>query len=63
MLDQLGENMFVERSCEVAFKKLVVVNCFGNNTSNKFEVTQVVGVDVGEIVDCVCDAVAWTALE
>ena len=46
-----GQNVFVERSCEVTLQKFVVVDGFCDHSSHKFEVAEMVGVDVGEVVD------------
>jgi len=53
MFHSLGENVFVEAACEVSLQQLVVIDCLGNHSPHKFEVVQVVGVDVGEVVDCI----------
>lgn len=49
--------MFVEGSCEVALKQLVVVDGLGDDASHKLEVAEVVGVAVGCWVDGVGHAV------
>ena len=49
--------MFVERSCEVTLQEFVVVDGLRDHSSHKFEVAEMVGVDVGEVVDGVGDSV------
>ena len=53
MLDQLGKDVFVEGSGEVAFEQLVVIDSLGNNSSHKLEVTKMVGVNLRlrEVID------------
>jgi len=41
-----AENVFVERSCKVALKQLVVKDSLGNDTADKLEVAEMVGVAV-----------------
>ena len=38
---------------EVALQELVVIDSLGNDSTNKLEVAEVVGVDVAEVIDCV----------
>ena len=38
---------------EIALQELVVIDSLGNDSTNKLEVTEVVGVDVAEVIDCV----------
>ena len=38
---------------EVALQELVVIDSLGNDSTNKLEIAQVVGVDVAEVIDCV----------
>ena len=38
---------------EIALQELVVIDSLGNDSTNKLEVAQVVGVDVTEVIDCV----------
>ena len=44
--DQHTQDMFVEGPREVAFQQLVVVDGFGDDSAHKFEVAEVVGVEV-----------------
>ena len=53
MFHSLSQNVLVEAAGEVALQQLVVVDCLGNHSAHKLEVVQVVGVDVGKVVDCV----------
>jgi hypothetical protein len=53
MFHSLGENVFVKAAGEVALQQLVIIDCLGNHSPHKLEVVQVVGVDVGKVVDCV----------
>jgi len=41
-LDRDAKNVFVEGSCEVAFKQLVVKDGLGNNTADELEVAEMV---------------------
>ena len=59
----LGKNVFVEGACEVAFKQLVVVDSLGDDSTHELEVAEVVGVDVGEVVDGVGHPVPGAGLE
>ena len=63
VLDQLGKDMLVEGSGEVAFKQLVDIDSLGNNPSHKLEVTKMVGVNVREVIDGVSDPISRTTLE
>ena len=63
MFDQFGQDVFVEGSSEVALEEFVVVDCLGDDTTDKLEVVEVVGVDVGKVVNAVGDSVTRTALE
>ena len=38
---------------EVALQELVVIDSLGNDSTNKLEIAQVVGVNVAEVIDCV----------
>ena len=38
---------------EVALQELVVIDSLGNDSTNKLEIAEVVGVDVAEVIDCV----------
>jgi hypothetical protein len=53
MFHSLGQNVLVEAAGEVALQQLIVVDRLGNHSAHKLEVVQVVGVDVGKVVDCV----------
>jgi hypothetical protein len=53
MFHSLGQNMLVEAACEVALQQLIVVDRLGDHSPHKLEVVQVVGINVGEVVDCV----------
>ena len=46
VLDKFGQDVLVEGSGEVAFKKLVIIDSLGNDSSNEFEVAKMIGVDV-----------------
>ena len=63
VLDQLGKDMLVEGSGEVAFKQLVDIDSLGNIPSHKLEVTKMVGVNVREVIDGVSDPISRTTLE
>lgn len=43
--------MLVEAACEITLKKFVVIDRLGDDAANKFEVTEVFAVVVGERVD------------
>ena len=55
--------MFVEGPREVAFQQLVVVDGFGDDSAHKFEVAEVVGVEVWAGVNGVGDAVTGRGAE
>ena len=38
---------------EIALQELVVIDSLGNDSTNKLEIAEVVGVDVAEVIDCV----------
>ena len=63
MLDQLGKDVFVEGSGEVAFEQLVVIDSLGNNPSHELEVAKMVRVNVREVIDGVSDPISRTALK
>ena len=50
--------MLVEGAREVALEQLVVINGFGNDSPNEFEVTQVIGITVRRRIDHVGDTIA-----
>ena len=49
VLDQLGQDVFVEGPGEVALQQLVVIDSLGNTPSHELEIAKVVGVNVGEV--------------
>lgn len=55
--------MFIERTCEVAFKKFVVIDGLGNDSTNKLEVTQMIGVAMWWRIDGISDSVSWWCKE
>ena len=61
--DSLGQDVFVERSGEVTLQQFVVVDGLCDDSSHKFEVAEMVGVDMGEVVDGVGHSVPGTCLE
>lgn len=58
MFDENSQYVFVETACEVAFKKFIVVNGFGDNSANEFVITQVIRIAVRRRVDHVSYAIA-----
>ena len=61
--DSLGKNVFVERASEVALQQLLVVDGLGDDSANEPEVLEMVGVDVGDIIDGVGHSVPRAGLE
>lgn len=61
--DRFAEDVFVVRSGEEAVQQLVIVDGFGDESSDKLEVGEVVGVDVGLGVDHVGDTITGRRLE
>ena len=57
IVDSFTQYVFIERSCEVAIQELVVVDGFGNHSSDETEVVEVVGVDMGTWVWLVSHAI------
>ena len=55
--------MLVERSRKVTLQEFVVVNGLGDHSSDKLEVTEMVGVDMGEVVDGVSHSISRAGLE
>ena len=53
VLIKLGQGELRLIPGEIALQQLVVIDGLGNDSTNKLEVAEVVGVDVAEVIDCV----------
>ena len=57
LLDRLAKDMFVEASREVTFKQFVVIDSFGDDTTDEFEVLKMVRVAMRGRIDHVSDSI------
>ena len=53
VLIKLGQGELRLIPGEIALQQLVVIDGLGNDSTNKLEVAEVVGVYVAEVIDCV----------
>ena len=58
IVDGFTQYVFIERSCEVTIQEFVVVDGFGNHSSDESEIVEVVGVNVGAGVRLVSHSVS-----
>ena len=57
-MDGLSQDVFIERSCEVAIQQLVVIDGLCYHAADEFEVVEMVGVDMGTRVGLVRHSVS-----
>ena len=54
----LAKNVLVKRSSEITLEQLVVINGLCDDATNKLEITQMIGIAMGECVDHVSNSIA-----
>ena len=55
---RFAQNVLVKRACKVALKQFVIIYGFSNDSSDEFEVAQVIGITVRRRIDHVRDTIA-----